>query len=168
MSRHFRLSSNRLCTGVGSIVRGVAEVPITAETSLALHGTTVLQEHCGHLCMHLVFSTHARWKGFAEHCKHCNTAALPRTDSEQTTHWYYPSYASILIAPACTPSPSAAPPYISSTPPPPVSPAAAEPPTPRAPPRVFKCILWCMVGTTMGTLHQGPCALSYTRAHASS
>jgi len=38
--------------------------------------------------MHLVFSTYARCKGFAEHCKHLSTAALPRTDSEQTTHWY--------------------------------------------------------------------------------
>jgi len=43
---------------------------------------------------------------------------------------------------------------------PPVSPAAAEPPTPLAPPRVFQCILLCMVGATMATLYQGACALS--------
>ena len=134
--------------------------------SLALHGTTILPEHCGHLCMHLVFSTHARCKGYAEHCEHLSTAALPRTDSEQTTHWYDPSFESILIVPACTPSPSASPPCISSTPSPPVSPAAAEPPTPLAPPRVFKFILRCMVGATMATLYQGACALSCTRAHA--
>jgi len=67
-------------------VRGVAEVPIAAETSLALHGTTILPEHCGHLCMHLVFSTHARCKIFAAHCEHFSMAALPRTNSEQTTN----------------------------------------------------------------------------------
>jgi len=148
---------------VQSIGRGVAGVPFATGTSWALHGTTISPEHCGHMCMHLVFSIHARWKGFADHCEHCSTAALLRTDS--TTYWNGPSYASTLIAPACTFS--AAPPCMSSTPPPPVSSVAAEPPTPITPPRVLKCILRCIVKAKMATLYQGACALSCTRAHAS-
>ena len=136
---------------------------VSGAASLALHGTTILPEHSGHLC---IFSTHARWKIFAEHCEHCSTAVLLRTDSEQTTHRNDSLYVSILIAIACTPPPSAVPPCISSTPLSPVSPAAAEPPTSLAPPRVSKCILRCMVGAKMATLYQGACALSCTRAHA--
>mmetsp|Transcript_40167 Transcript_40167/g.64751 ORF Transcript_40167/g.64751 Transcript_40167/m.64751 type:complete len:122 (-) Transcript_40167:205-570(-) len=72
--------------GVRLIVRGASELVITAQPSLPLHGTTVLREHCGHLCMNSVFSTHDWWKGFEEHCEQRNMAASPRTDCEQMTY----------------------------------------------------------------------------------